>query len=28
LWNRVIVFQRDGISSNGYFVDLTIVFTS
>ena len=24
LWNRVIVFQRDGISSNGYFVDLTL----
>jgi hypothetical protein len=27
LWNRVIVFQRDGILSTGYFADLTIVFT-
>jgi hypothetical protein len=27
LWNRVIVFQRDGMLSTGYFADLTIVFT-
>jgi hypothetical protein len=27
LWNRVIVFQRDGILSTGYFANLTIVFT-
>jgi hypothetical protein len=27
LWNRVTVFQRDGIVSTGYFADLTIVFT-
>jgi hypothetical protein len=27
LWNRVIVFQRDGILSTGYFADLTIDFT-
>jgi hypothetical protein len=27
LWNRVIVFQRDGILSTEYFADLTIVFT-
>jgi hypothetical protein len=25
--NRVIVFQRNGILSTGYFADLTIVFT-
>jgi hypothetical protein len=27
LWNRVIVFQRDGILTTVYFADLTIVFT-